>query len=398
MQAACESRVRQSRDIQLATTPEVVDLGWGQPDPDLLPPRLVADAASRVLAQDGDLALSYGVQAGPVRLRERLIERWEQQEGRRAELDRIVVTAGASHALDLIAGASARHGTVALVESPTYHLALSILRDRGLRAAALPTDEHGVIPDAVPDLLARLRRQGERPAFAYLVPTYSNPRGTCLPLERRKALVAIAAQEQLLIVEDDVYRELSFEAPPPQSLWSLDKQDCVARIGSVSKFLGPGLRVGWLAGPPALAQRIQDGGLLRSGGGITHMAAMVVAKLYASGGADAQLATFRSELSTRAAALVEAVRGALPSGATITDPDGGYFAWLNLSAELDTDELLDTARAAGVGFAPGNVFHLHGGRDTARVSFALYPREQLAAAGRLLGQTIHANSRRHRCY
>lgn len=377
-------------DIQLTTTPEVVDLAWGQPDPALLPAALVAEAAARVLGTDGAIALSYGASAGPRRLIDALAERWSGDEGRRPEPDAVVVTAGASQALDLVAGVARERGDVVLVESPTYDLALGVLRDRGLRPVALPGDDAGVIPEAVPDLVRGLRRDGRHPALAYLVPTFGNPRGTSLPLARRRALVEVAAALGLLVVEDDVYRELPGDGTAPPSLWSLDDGGHVVRIGSVSKCLGPGLRVGWLAAPPELARRIRDGGLLTSGGGITHMAAMIVADLYASGALDAHLTGLRRELGARSAALVDGLRATLPAAAAVERPDGGYFAWLRLPPHMDGDALLAAAVQRGVGFRPGRLFHLQGGAATARLCFALYPPDALAAAGHRLGDAVAA--------
>jgi DNA-binding transcriptional MocR family regulator len=354
----------------------------------------VAEAAARVLGADGDVALSYGASAGPRRLIDALAERWAGDEGRWPGDDAVVVTAGASHALDLVAGACRDRGDVVLVESPTYDLALGVLRDRGLRPVALPVDDAGVIPEALPDMIASLRRRGRRPALAYLVATFGNPRGTSLPLARRRALVEIAATHDLIVVEDDVYRELPGDGSAPPSLWSLDEGDHVVRIGSVSKCLGPGLRVGWLAAPGELAARIRDGGLLTSGGGIAHLAAMIVADLYASGALDAHLTRLRCELRARAEALVGALHATLPPEAAVDLPEGGYFAWLRLPPDMDGDALLAETVKRGVGFRPGRLFHLEGGAATARLCFALYPPDALAAAGRRIGEAVDALGRR----
>ena len=379
-----------SADTQLAMTSEIVDLAWGQPDPALLPAGLVAEAAARVLGADGDVALSYGANAGPRRLIDALAERWAGQEGRSPADGAVVVTAGASHALDLVAGACRERGDVVLVESPTYDLALGVLRDRGLQPVAVPADDAGVIPEALPDVIASLRRSGREPALAYLVATFGNPRGTSLPPARRRALVEVAAAQDLIVVEDDVYRELPGDGSAPPSLWSLDEADQVVRIGSVSKCLGPGLRVGWLAAPGALAARIRDGGLLTSGGGIAHMAAMIVADLYASGALDAHLGRLRRELRARSEALVGALQATLPAEAAVDLPDGGYFAWLRLPPQMDGDALLAETVKRGVGLRPGRLFHLEGGAATARLCFALYPPDALAAAGRRIGEAAAA--------
>ena len=240
--------------------------------------------------------------------------------------------------------------------------------------------------EALEQTLARLKVAGSRPRALYLVPTYNNPTGRSLAPDRRQALVDLAAAERLLIIEDDVYRELAYDGPAPASLWSLGAPGVVARLGSFSKSLGPGLRLGWLTAGPELVQRIVDSGLLDSGGGVNHYTALVVAALCAAGDYDANLLALRHSYRARRDALVTTLRDHLPAGCTVRTPGGGFFVWVELPAGADSRALRPLAERTGVSFLPGAGFHLDGGgQSSLRLAFSLYPPEALAEAAQRLG-------------
>jgi DNA-binding transcriptional MocR family regulator len=346
-------------------------------------------AAAAALARYGGEALTYGYMAGPGPLVEWLRARIGAQEGRTPALDEILITAGNSQALDQILTFHTQPGDIVLVESPTYHLAVRILRDHPVNLVAVPMDQDGINVDTLAEALGRLRRQGKPARLLYTIPTFHNPTGVCLSLARRRALVELAEAEQLLVVEDDVYRELAYDAPAPLSLWSLASPGIVLRMGSFSKSLAPGVRLGWLTGGSEAILRIADGGLLDSGGGINHFTALVVAELCASGDFDAQVETLRTAYRARRDALLAAFAKYLPAGCTWQTPGGGFFAWMQLPVEMNSRHLLRRAEAAGVAFIPGETFHPDGGGGrTLRIAFSLYPPEVLVEGMRRLGRVI----------
>jgi DNA-binding transcriptional MocR family regulator len=223
----------------------------------------------------------------------------------------------------------------------------------------------------------------------YTIPTFHNPTGVCLSLARRRALVELAEAERLLIVEDDVYRELAYDAPAPPSLWSLAPPGVVLRMGSFSKSLAPGVRLGWLTGGSEAITRMAGGGLLDSGGGINHFTALVVAELCASGDYDAQVETLRAAYRARRDALMAAFAKYLPPGCRWQRPGGGFFAWVELPAGTESNDLLCPAEAAGVAFLPGGKFYLSdGGANTLRIAFSLYSPEELVEGVRRLSRVI----------
>jgi DNA-binding transcriptional MocR family regulator len=300
-----------------------------------------------------------------------------------------MITGGVSQALDQICTLCTEPGDIALVESPTYHLAIRILRDHPLELVPVPADEHGLRVDALAETLADLRRAGRRARLLYAVPTFHNPTGASLAAERRAALVALAAEEQLLVVEDDVYRELSYDGAALPSLWSLASPDTVVRLGSFAKSLAPGVRLGWLTAGPAIAGRLIGSGLLDSGGGVNHLTSLMVTAFCASGEYDRQIVRLRQAYRTRRDALLSGLAAHLPSGCSWTKPGGGFFVWVRLPEGIDTDTLLPRAEAAGVAYLPGARFHTGGdGANTLRLAFSLYDPDELVEAARRLGKLI----------
>ena len=375
--------------IQMVRKEGVIDMAWGHPDPRLLPVAAMRRATEAALDRYGDEALQYGHPMGPGPLLTWLRARITEREGRAPRPDELLVTGGISHGLDLVLSWISAPGDAVLVETPTYHLATRILRDRGLKLVPVPTDADGLRVDAAAEAAAELRQEG-RPARAlYLVPTFNNPTGVSLSVERRAALLALAEAEGLLIIEDDVYRELAYDGPAPPSLWSMAAPGTVARLGSFAKTLAPGLRLGWLTGPGELVRRMVEGGLLDSGGGINHFTALAVAVLCEAGDFDAQVVVLRAAYSERREALVAALREHLP-GCGVRRPEGGFFVWVELpEGGPGASELAARAEAEGVGYLPGERFHLDGGgRHCLRLAFSLYGPEELREGARRLGRVV----------
>lgn len=380
---------------QMSLRPGILELKWGQPDLDLLPVAQIRQAAVQAIETFGADALAYGSPQGAGVLVRWLVERIGQAEARAPKFDELMLTGGISIALDQICTLCTRPGDVVLAESPAYHLALNILRDHPLDLIPAPTDDQGLRVDALGEIISRLRREGRPPRLLYTIPTFNNPTGVSLPDERRRALVDLAATEGLLIVEDDVYRELQYDGPTPPSLWELAPTGVVARMGSFAKSLAPGIRLGWLTADATLVQRFVEGGVLDSGGSLNHFTSLVVAQFCLSGEYDALLERFRTAYSVRRDALLSGLEQHMPDGCSWTHPDGGYFVWLRLPKSVDAQMLLPRAEMMGVSFVPGAHFYLGGGGHNAlRLAFCLYAPDDLAEATRRLGATLNATLQR----
>lgn len=374
---------------QFSAAPGVIDLAWGHPDPALLPADLVADASVTALRHHGPDVLGYGAWAGPPPLLAWLTDHLGRIDGRAPAAGELMITAGISQGLEMALTGLARPGDAVLVPVPTYHLALRILAEHPVRIVPVATDEDGPLPDAIAAAADRVRAEGAPPRLLYTVPTSGNPTGITVPLERRRAILAATEAAGVTILEDDVYRELAYEAPAPPSLWALGAPGSVVRLGSFSKTLAPGLRLGWLTSDAATTKRFVDGGLIDSGGGVAHFSAMVVSEMAASGAYVANLDRLRADLAVRRDVMVDALREHAPM-VTFRVPSGGYFLWLTLPAGLTGAGLLPIAEAHGVSYLPGDVFTAGTdlGRDRLRLCFTRYAIDDLREAARRLGAAV----------
>jgi 2-aminoadipate transaminase len=377
---------------QLSLRPGIFELNWGQPDPRLLPVDAVKQGALRVLEEHGMEALSYGKEAGPQALLDWLRARVQHNEGVEPGAGETLVSAGNSDGLDQVCTLFTQPGDVAMVESPTYHLALAIMRDHPLELQPVAVDAEGLQVDALAARVRELRQQGRRVSLLYTIPTFQNPTGSCLLPQRRRALIELAQRENFVIVEDDVYRELCYDGAAPPSLWSEAPRGVVIRLGSFAKSLAPGLRLGWLNASAAQVTRISSAGLRASGGGVNHFAAMSIGALLQGGAFEPQIETFRAAYRARRDALHEALCQHLPASCAWNKPRGGYFIWVKLPEGVDATRLLADAERAGVAYTPGSRFHFDGrGANTLRLAFSLYTPAELAEAAKRLGEVLRAH-------
>lgn len=375
--------------VQFNAAPGTIDLGWGQPDPELLPVDELRRAAEEAARRWGPDLYSYGFAQGPAPLITWLAQRLGDVDGRAPDPDSIVVTAGASGALDMAVTLAAKPGDVALVESPTYHIAVKLLRDHGLEVMAIERGADGPDLGALASALDRLRRAGRRAALFYTIPTFHNPTGALTPLDRRNELVQLAEERNLLVIEDDAYRELWYDDPPPPSVWSLAKPGTVIRVGSFSKTLAPGLRLGFLTGDAALTKRFVQSGLLDSGGGVGHIPGLTVAILAENGFYARHVERLRVAYQERRDALVDGLIEGVPGEIEVNRPQGGFFVWLTLPGGSSATHLLEIARDNGVSFVSGTAFTVTDAGDAnVRLSFSRYDPEDLEEAARRIGASF----------
>jgi DNA-binding transcriptional MocR family regulator len=366
------------------------EFGWGQPDPDLLPVAAVRSAMDAALDAWGPTMLGYGAAEGARPLRSWIRARVLEREGLVLEPGECITSAGNSDAIDQICTLFTTPGDTVVVESPTYHLALRIMRDHGLDLQPVPMDDQGLQVHALDEALDTLARAGKRARLIYTIPTYHNPTGRSLDASRRRQLVELAAARDVLVVEDDVYRELAYDGEAPPSLFGLAPRGTVLRLGSFAKSLAPGLRLGWINGSAEHLHRLSDGGLRDSGGGPNYAAGMMAASFCESGAFDAHVSNLRNEYRRRRDALCAALSDSLPSGCAFTIPRGGFFVWVTLPADVRAGELLARAEARyRVSFVPGLPFAIDGsGKSSLRLAFSLMKPDALAEGARRLGAAV----------
>ncbi len=348
-----------------------IDLALGHPSPALLPLELLRQAAARRLRQKDRSCLQYGYEQGDLRFRTQLARFLSRGYASEVSPEELFVSGGVSQALDLICSLFTRPGDRVLVEEPSYFLALRIFADHGLRAEGLATDRHGLLPEALQESLRKTR-----PAMLYTVPTHHNPAGTTLPSDRRERILELCREHGVLLVADEVYHLLTFAAAPPPAFGSFAGRGGVLSLGSFSKILAPGLRLGWIQAAAPLLRRLATCGFLDSGGGLAPFTSAVVGSLLERGAQDAHLRKLCGIYGSRARALAAGCSKLL--GFAGEPPAGGFFYWVRLPGLADSEALLPEARAAGVTFAPGSRFSTLGGqREFLRLSFSYYEQRQL---------------------
>lgn len=360
---------------QTAAGPEAINLGLGQPSPSLLPLGLIHAAAATQLGAGADpLVLQYGTIRGPAGFLDALGGLLTRRYRFGVSASQLLVTGGISSALAFTSQLFARAGQAVVCSDPTYFLARGIFESQGLPVHGVPVDDGGLQVDVLEQRLDA----GLRPAFVYCMPSFHNPTGVCLEPARARKLVALAERFDFLVVADEPYVMLHFgEAPPPCMMAYDEGRGRVLSLGSFSKILAPGLRLGWVHAAEPLVERFSQHGALRSGGGLNPVIASIVQGVIESGAQDDHIEHLRATLQARAAVLWSTLQQRLPDcGAA--EPRGGYFVWVPLAAGVDANELLERAETVGVRFTPGSRCAVERDlRGFVRLSFAFYEATEL---------------------
>ena len=369
--------------ILAGSPPGVLSMTGGFPNPATFPTDEVDEIAARLVRDDAAVALQYAPSTGIPSVREYLIDRQEQLQGRRPERDELIVTSGGMECIALMCQALIDPGDTIAVEGPSYLGALMAFAGAEAEVVAVDADDDGLRVDALAEVLAA----GARPKFLYTIPEYQNPTGRTLPLGRRHELVELCRRHGLLIFEDVAYRELSFDGTSLPSLWSL-APDLVVQAGTFSKSFFPGVRLGWAVGPAAVIAELAAAKLNtdQCAGGLGQR---LVEEYGRAGGFERHLPAARALYASHWAALSAALRQHMPHDAAWTEPSGGFLAWLTLPEELDALAMRDAAIEAGVSYVPGAPFHVGDhGRNTMRLSFSHLTEAELQTAAARLATVV----------
>ncbi len=361
------------RDIlALTARPGVISFAGGLPAPELFDTEGLRAAYEAAFTQSPTRALQYSTTEGAPELRAAVAAR-ASARGLATAPDDVLITTGSQQALSLLTAALVEPGDTVLVENPTYLAALQVFGLAGARVIPVPCDEEGILPDALEELV-----RAHHPKLLYCIPTFQNPTGRTLPAARRAAVADIAGRLGLWLVEDDPYGDLRFEgADVPWLAAHPDAQDRTALLGSFSKIMAPGLRLGWLRAPAALRRAA----VVAKQAADLHTSTvdqLAAAHYLAAADLDAHIATIRTAYRTRRDALLAGLGTALPAGSSWNRPEGGMFVWARLPEGHDATALLKSAVAHDVAFVPGAPFHT-GAPDprTLRLSFTTHTPEEI---------------------
>ncbi|GAA4130613.1 PLP-dependent aminotransferase family protein [Actinomadura keratinilytica] len=354
----------------VADRPEVVSLAGGMPYVSALPLDRIGEMIGDLVARNGAQVLQYSSAQGDPVLRELICEVM-QLEGIRANPDDVVVTMGAQQALDLITKIFVDPGDVVLAEAPSYVGALGTFAAYQADVVHVPLDEGGLIPSALREALGRLRREGRRVKFLYTVPTFQNPAGVTLTRARRAQILEICAEYDVLVIEDNPYGLLGFDGEPMRALRA-DDAERVIYLGSFSKTIASGLRVGWALAPHAVRAKL----VLAAESAIlchSNLSQLAVREYLTTQPWREQIKDFRVMYRERRDAMLDALDTLMPKGCTWTRPSGGFFVWLTVPEGLDTKAMAPRAIAERVAYVPGTGFYSNGdGRRHMRLSYC-YP-------------------------
>jgi 2-aminoadipate transaminase len=368
--------------LKVAERPDVLSFAGGLPAPELFPVEAIAQAHAEVFAEEGRLALQYSTTEGHGPLREWIAAHLGER-GVRVGVDGIIITNGSQQGIELVAKVMLDPGDTVAVENPSYLAALQTFSGYEVSFSVVGSDDDGM-------RVEELEHLPRPPKLIYLVPNFQNPKGTTLSLERRKALVRYAQRHRVLILEDNPYGELRFQGEHLPSLASLDDEGVVVNLGSFSKVLAPGLRIGWMVAPREVlraATVVKQAADLHT----ATVAQRATARLLSNFDFNGHLERLRAVYGERCEAMVAALEKHMPEGTRWTKPEGGMFIWAQLPQGMSADALFPLALEKRVAFVPGTPFFAGEARhEFMRLNFSNRPPELLEEGMRRLGAVIAA--------
>jgi 2-aminoadipate transaminase len=376
------------RDLMAITArPEVISLAGGLPDTSTFPPESFAAQMTRIAHESSAEALQYGPTEGFEETKACIAEVMAA-EGMSPDPDDLIVTTGGQQAIDLVCKTLIDPGDPVICEAPTYPGAVPTFCSYEADVIQVATDDDGMRIDELEQVLDRLAGEGRRPKFIYSVPSFQNPAGVTLSEERRRRLVELAREREVLVLEDNPYGLLRFEGEPLTPLYALDGGDYVIYLGTLSKILSPGIRIGWVAAPPPVMEKIvlgkQAADLCTS-----TLTQHFVREYFAEGRWREYVDSLVELYRARRDAMLEALERHFPEQAEWTHPQGGLFVWATLPDYIDTTDLLAKALRENVAFVPGRAAYTDGrGAHSMRLNFSSSTEDEIREGIRRIGRVV----------
>jgi DNA-binding transcriptional MocR family regulator len=370
----------------VVSRPEVVSLAGGMPFVPALPKERMIESFNSLMNDRSNIALQYSGGQGDPTLREHVREIMAL-EGIQSEIENIVITTGSQHGLDLVSSLFLDPGDVVLAEGPSYVGALGVFRARQAHIEHVYTDLEGISPEALSATIERVKAAGKTIKFLYLVPNFANPSGVTLSADRRAKVLEICRKHHILVLEDNVYGLLYFEDRAPDALRSLD-EDGVIYLGSFSKILVPGFRVGYVLAPPSIREKL----VLANESAVlcpSEFSQLMISEYLSMNDWKEQIAVFRGEYRARRDAALAAMNEFLPN-LTTTKPGGGFYLWVDLPKGVNSKAMLPRAVENLVAYTPGTAFYGNGtGQEFLRISYSYPTPENIRVGVERLAKTIN---------
>ena len=373
--------------LKLTQRSDIISFAGGLPAPDTFPIDQLKEISCEVLDTEGAQALQYGATEGDMKLREILVERYKK-EGLKLDINNLVITTASQQALDLIPKIFINPGDKIICGLPSYLGGLSAFSTYGTQMIGIKLDDKGMRADLLEQELEKMKANGEKPKFLYIIPDFQNPAGITMPESRRLEIIALARKYDVLIVEDSPYRELRFDGEVQRTMYELDGTGHVILLGTLSKIFVPGFRIGWVVAHEDVIDKIvmakQSTDLCTS-----PYVQKIAAKYYEKGYFDENLKKIIDSYRIKRDAMLEAFRKYMPEGVSWTEPEGGLFLFLTLPEHMNSEDLFKIAIEQKVAFVLGSVFHCDGGgKNTMRLNFSFMNKEQNDEGVKRLAEAI----------
>ena len=373
--------------LALTAKPEIISFAGGLPAPELFPVEQMDAAIEAVMKENGRAALQYGTTEGLPRLRQQIADRLAAKNNIHTDIANIIPTAGSQQGLDFAARLFVNPGDVVIMESPSYLGAINAFIQSQPNFVEIPTDEDGMIMEELDRVLA----ETPNVKMIYVIPDFQNPSGRTWPLERRRKFMEIINKYEIPVLEDNPYGELRYEGEYLPALKSMDTKGLVIYLGTFSKILAPGLRLGWIVANDEYIRKfnlIAQGAVLQT----STFSIAAVSKFIDMYDLDAHVEKIRQVYKHRCALMVESMDKYFPKEVSFTRPNGGLFTWAELPDYIDTKEMATQALEQKVAYVPGASFFPNGGNcHCMRLNYSCMPDERIVEGIKRLGNVIKAN-------
>lgn len=370
--------------LKITERPEIISFAGGLPAPELFPVKEIIEVNRHILEERGEAALQYSTTEGFAPLRKWIAERMNKTRGTNFDADNILITHGSQQALDLTGKVFLDEGDTVICESPTYLAAISAFKAYGCKFREVPTDEFGMVPEALEEII----KNTDRPKIIYIISDFQNPTGMSWSLDRRIKLAEIAGKYNIVVIEDNPYGELRFEGEFLPSVKSFDQNGCVFCLGTFSKIFCPGYRIGWIAGEKeAIAKYV----IVKQGVDLqcNTIAQMEISKYLELYDIDEHIEKIRRIYKNRRDITISVMEEKFPEGVYFTRPQGGLFAWVELPEKMNARDLLSTCLERKVAFVPGGSFYPNNPKEnTLRLNFSNMSEDRIYEGMNIIAEVI----------
>jgi 2-aminoadipate transaminase len=362
--------------LKLTNKPGVISFAGGLPDPEVFPYDFVVDSVKRIMDKKGRVALQYGPTEGLPELKDEFIKFLEKEEGIKVKHENLLVTTASQQALDLVGRLFIDASDPVIVELPSYMGGLQVFKSYGCDFVGVRMTEDGIITTELEEKLKWLKNQDEHYKFVYIVPDFQNPSGVTLSEKKRKRVVELSEEYNVLVVEDSPYRQIRFEGKAPNMIYKIDKEtkktDNIISIFTISKTFAPGLRIGMIL---ANEQIIKKMVILKQSLDLctSSLNQLIAADFFATGEFYRHVEKVKKVYKEKKDAMLACLERYMPEGVTWTKPEGGLFLWVKLPEHISADDMFEEAIKENVAYVIGSAFHIDGsGKNTMRLNFS-YP-------------------------